>query len=148
MPDLHPPINGRRAWLLPAFFLCLLIPAIGFAASADPLVATFSIAAADPDTGEVGVAVASRFFIVGNVVPWAKAGVARRARSDLLPEVLYDLAVIRRSNGKMKAALADAVAANPKLTASARKDDDLAPLRSMKGFEQAISKGSVNPERD
>ena len=36
-------------------------------------VATFSIVARDPDTGELGVAVASRFFTVGNVVPWAKA---------------------------------------------------------------------------
>ena len=38
-------------------------------------VSTFSIAAWDPDTGELGVAVASRFFAVGSVVPWAKAGV-------------------------------------------------------------------------
>lgn len=38
-------------------------------------VATFSIVASDPNTGELGVAVASRFFTVGNVVPWAKAGV-------------------------------------------------------------------------
>jgi uncharacterized Ntn-hydrolase superfamily protein len=37
--------------------------------------ATFSIVAADPATGEVGVAVASRFFAVGSVVPFAKAGV-------------------------------------------------------------------------
>jgi uncharacterized Ntn-hydrolase superfamily protein len=43
------------------------------AAPPDP--ATFSIAATDPATGEVGVAVASRFFAVGTVVPWAKAGV-------------------------------------------------------------------------
>ena len=43
------------------------------AAPPDP--ATFSIAAADPKTGEVGVAVASRFFAVGTVVPWARAGV-------------------------------------------------------------------------
>jgi uncharacterized Ntn-hydrolase superfamily protein len=43
------------------------------AAPPDP--ATFSIAAADPSTGEVGVAVASRFFAVGTVVPWARAGV-------------------------------------------------------------------------
>src|SRR5881397_1221661 len=35
---------------------------------------TFSIVAADPDTGEVGVAVQSRYFAVGNVVPWARAG--------------------------------------------------------------------------
>lgn len=37
--------------------------------------ATFSIVAADPATGELGIAVASRFFSVGSVVPWAKAGV-------------------------------------------------------------------------
>ncbi|MFH1851542.1 MAG: tetratricopeptide repeat protein [Candidatus Neomarinimicrobiota bacterium] len=38
-------------------------------------VATFSIVAADTAAGELGIAVASRFFTVGNVVPWAKAGV-------------------------------------------------------------------------
>lgn len=38
-------------------------------------VATFSIVGHDSATGELGVAVASRFFTVGNVVPWAKAGV-------------------------------------------------------------------------
>jgi hypothetical protein len=44
-------------------------------ARAEPLrPATFSIVAADPDAGEVGVAVASRFFAVGSVVPWARAG--------------------------------------------------------------------------
>ena len=40
-----------------------------------PRPATFSIAAADPEAGEVGVAVASRFFAVGAVVPWGRAGV-------------------------------------------------------------------------
>ena len=39
-----------------------------------PRPATFSIVAADPEAGEVGVAVASRFFAVGSVVPWARAG--------------------------------------------------------------------------
>ncbi len=38
-------------------------------------VATFSIVAFDPATGELGVAVQSKFFAVGTVVPWAKAGV-------------------------------------------------------------------------
>jgi uncharacterized Ntn-hydrolase superfamily protein len=37
--------------------------------------ATFSIVAGDPDAGELGIAVASRFFAVGSVVPWAKADV-------------------------------------------------------------------------
>jgi uncharacterized Ntn-hydrolase superfamily protein len=36
---------------------------------------TFSIAAADPEAGDWGVAVASKFLCVGAVVPWAKAGV-------------------------------------------------------------------------
>lgn len=38
-------------------------------------VATFSIVAFDSATGEVGVAVASKFLAVGSVVPWARAGV-------------------------------------------------------------------------
>ncbi len=38
------------------------------------IVSTFSIAAVDRDSGEVGVAVASRFLAVGAVVPWARAG--------------------------------------------------------------------------
>jgi uncharacterized Ntn-hydrolase superfamily protein len=37
--------------------------------------ATFSIVAYDPVTGDLGVAVASRYFAVGAVVPWADAGV-------------------------------------------------------------------------
>jgi len=38
-------------------------------------VATFSIVGFDPRTGDLGVAVQSKFFAVGSVVPWAKAGV-------------------------------------------------------------------------
>jgi uncharacterized Ntn-hydrolase superfamily protein len=41
----------------------------------DPPVATFSIIARDPDTGELGVAVQSRVLGVGAIVPVAKAGV-------------------------------------------------------------------------
>src|SRR5438270_4546228 len=40
-----------------------------------PPVSTFSIVAIDPQTGEMGVAVASRYFSVGAVVPWAMAEV-------------------------------------------------------------------------
>ncbi len=39
------------------------------------VVATFSIAAFDPDTGALGVAVQSKFLAVGSIVPWARAGV-------------------------------------------------------------------------
>ena len=40
-----------------------------------PTVSTFSIVAIDPGNGDLGVAVASRYFSVGSVVPWALAGV-------------------------------------------------------------------------
>lgn len=44
-------------------------------ASAEPVIATFSIVASDPQAGEVGVAVASRFFAVGSVVPYAEGNI-------------------------------------------------------------------------
>jgi uncharacterized Ntn-hydrolase superfamily protein len=36
---------------------------------------TYSIVALDPTTGDLGVAVQSKFLAVGSVVPWARAGV-------------------------------------------------------------------------
>jgi len=53
-------------------FFCLALSA---AAQSLPPVSTFSIAAIDPQNGDMGVAVASRYFSVGSVVPWALAGV-------------------------------------------------------------------------
>jgi uncharacterized Ntn-hydrolase superfamily protein len=53
--------------LLTVLFL-ILWPAV-------PAQATFSIVAVDPVTGDLGIAVASRYFAVGAVVPWAEAGV-------------------------------------------------------------------------
>jgi uncharacterized Ntn-hydrolase superfamily protein len=41
---------------------------------ARPVVATYSIAAADLDAGQWGVAVQSKFLAVGAVVPWAEPG--------------------------------------------------------------------------
>ncbi len=35
----------------------------------------YSLVARDSAAGELGVAVASRFFAVGTVIPWAKAGI-------------------------------------------------------------------------
>jgi len=61
--------------------LCLLVLAAPLASAADrpvyqsPTVSTFSIVAIDPANGDLGVAVASRYFSVGSVVPWALAGV-------------------------------------------------------------------------
>jgi len=60
-------------FFLPILTLAVLVLDAG--AADDPPVATFSIVAVDPDTGEIGVAVQSKFLAVGAVVPWAKAGV-------------------------------------------------------------------------
>ena len=57
------------------FLVLLLLSPIIQAAERPPTVATFSIVAADPEAGELGVAVQSKFLAVGAVVPWAKAGV-------------------------------------------------------------------------
>jgi len=42
---------------------------------ADRCVTTFSIVGRDPATGDLGIAVQSKFLAVGAVVPWARAGV-------------------------------------------------------------------------
>jgi uncharacterized Ntn-hydrolase superfamily protein len=59
--------------------LVFLSSSVALAASRPPLqqstVSTFSIVAIDPASGDLGVAVASRYFSVGSVVPWALAGV-------------------------------------------------------------------------
>lgn len=59
-----------------ARFLFLLLVSLGTGLRAeDPPVGTFSIVAADPSTGEIGVAVQSRIVAVGGIVPFARAGV-------------------------------------------------------------------------
>lgn len=56
--------------------LCLLLAsASGLLSIEPPTVSTFSIVGIDPANGDLGVAVASRYFSVGSVVPWAMAGV-------------------------------------------------------------------------
>lgn len=41
----------------------------------DKPISTFSIVGYDPNNGDLGIAVQSKFFAVGAVVPWAEAGV-------------------------------------------------------------------------
>ena len=57
----------------------LLLMALPVAGTAQDPVATFSILGYDPATGEVGGAVQSRVFSVGNGVLWAEAGVGAAA---------------------------------------------------------------------
>jgi uncharacterized Ntn-hydrolase superfamily protein len=50
----------------------------------DPLAHTFSIVAHDSTTGDIGVAVQSHWFSVGNTVSWAEAGVGAVATQSLV----------------------------------------------------------------
>jgi uncharacterized Ntn-hydrolase superfamily protein len=61
-----------------AFLVALAGGAVPAASAQEPppaTVATFSIVGYDPATGEMGVAVQSRYFAVGAVVPWGEPGV-------------------------------------------------------------------------
>ena len=74
-------------------------------------IATFSIAAADLDSGQVGVAVQSKYFAVGTVVPWARAGVGAVATQALGvasygPTILDALEDGKRPAEALEAALA------------------------------------------
>ena len=71
-------MRSPRIFLVVPLVALALVAAAAAAASAQGShqpVATFSIVAHDPDTGEMGVAVQSKYFSVGHVVPWGEAGV-------------------------------------------------------------------------
>ncbi|MDC3284554.1 DUF1028 domain-containing protein [Opitutales bacterium] len=53
----------------------LLFPVLGWAQISEPSISTYSIVARDQQTGEIGVAVQSKFIAVGAVVPYAQAEV-------------------------------------------------------------------------
>jgi len=71
---------STRAPLLLTLILLLALPI--------QALATFSIVARDPETGDLGVAVQSHYFSVGPIVPWAEAGVGAVATQSLV-EVSY-----------------------------------------------------------
>jgi uncharacterized Ntn-hydrolase superfamily protein len=68
-------MHRLRALLVVALFVRPLHAQAPVAALPWPPVATFSILGYDPETGEVGAAVQSRVFSVGNGVLWGEAGV-------------------------------------------------------------------------
>ena len=75
-------VNAFVARFGAIFLLCFLALA-SFSQAADPEIHTFSIVAFDPGTGELGVAVESKYFGVGSVVPWAEAMVGAVATQAL-----------------------------------------------------------------
>lgn len=71
------PVIPFVTWLS-ASLLVAVATATG-ALAVPPRPSTFSIVAVDPAAGESGVAVASRFFAVGSVVPFARGGAGAAA---------------------------------------------------------------------
>ncbi len=67
-----------------AALLAVLLAALPASASTLRPVATYSIVARDPATGELGVAVQSHWFSVGSVVSWAEAGVGAVATQSIV----------------------------------------------------------------
>jgi len=63
-------------------------------------VATYSIVARDPKTGEMGVAVQSHWFSVGSVVSWAEAGVGAVATQSLVDPAYGPLGIELMRTGR------------------------------------------------
>jgi uncharacterized Ntn-hydrolase superfamily protein len=77
-----------------------------------PRKSTFSIVAADLETGEVGCAVQSKYFSVGSVVPWAWAGVGAVATQAAGVAVYGRLALEQLQRGATPEAALEAVLAD------------------------------------
>jgi uncharacterized Ntn-hydrolase superfamily protein len=82
---------------------------------------TYSIVARDPDTGELGVAVQSHWFAVGQMVPWLRPGVGAVATQSIVEPAYGPHALDRLASGaRAHDALDELVAA-----------DDLARFRQV-----------------
>ena len=77
-----------------------------------PRKSTFSIVAADLETGEVGCAVQSKYFSVGSVVPWAWAGIGAVATQAAGIAVYGRLALEELQRGAMPEAALETVLAD------------------------------------
>lgn len=76
-------------------------------------VSTYSIVARDPATGEMGVAVQSHWFAVGQVVPWAEAGVGAVATQSFVDPTYGQLGIeLLRAGKSAPAALRGLLAAD------------------------------------
>jgi uncharacterized Ntn-hydrolase superfamily protein len=82
---------------------------------------TYSIVARDPDTGELGVAVQSHWFGVGQMVPWLQPGVGAVATQSIVEPAYGPNALERLAAGARATAALDELAAA----------DDLARFRQV-----------------
>jgi uncharacterized Ntn-hydrolase superfamily protein len=77
---------------------------------------TFSIVAADPATGEVGCAVQSKYFAIGAVTPWVRAGVGAVATQAM--------GVVARNGERVLSALAAQVDPSVAIEQALAEDDE------------------------
>ncbi len=108
----------RIARLVPVLAAAAVVFPVTFASfpSATPLrpLATYSIVARDPATGEMGVAVQSHWFSVGSIVPWAEAGVGAVATQSFVEPSYGPLGLQAMKAGiAPEKALADLLAKDP-----------------------------------
>src|SRR5437773_10675140 len=75
---------------------------------------TYSIVARDPSTGELGIAVQSRYFAVGRHVPWIEAGVGVVASQAFAnPTYGHEGLCLLRSGQEPRAALEKLLSEDP-----------------------------------
>ncbi|MGB8166192.1 MAG: DUF1028 domain-containing protein [Chthoniobacteraceae bacterium] len=102
----------RSSLLLVTTVLALVFSCFGQRRETEPEVHTFSIVARDPATGELGVAVESKYFSVGSVVPWAQAGVGAVATQSLAKTTYGSEGLKLMAEGKSPREALDALTAD------------------------------------
>src|SRR5688500_18909723 len=112
---LSSPAGGSAMLLVPlSMALVTFLPANDLALRPRP-VATYSIVARDPATGDMGVAVQSHWFSVGAVVLWAEAGVGAVATQSFVEPSYGPLGLaLMRAGRSAPEALAALLAADDK----------------------------------
>jgi uncharacterized Ntn-hydrolase superfamily protein len=90
----------RLAFVFLPALLILAPPLPGGPASALRPVATYSIVAYDPASGQMGVAVQSHWFSVGSIVTWAEAGVGAVATQSFVEPAYGPLGIQLMKAGK------------------------------------------------
>ena len=111
--------------------------------------ATFSIVAVDPSAGQVGVAVQSKYFAVGTVVPWVRAGIGAVATQALGvarygPEILDALEAGIRPAAAIKKALSDDPQADERQIGVIHADGEVANHTGSKCFDWAGGRTGAN----
>jgi uncharacterized Ntn-hydrolase superfamily protein len=119
-------VTGAAAVAAMAFSPCTLR-----AAAPSPPVATFSIVARDPDTGDLGIAVQSKFFAVGAVVPWARAGQGAIATPAFANTTFGPRGLALLSRGVDPGAVIDSLLAGDEVATAARWESSTARGRSI-----------------